>query len=430
MVARAMHTSEAGRARGAGGALAVSCYLAFVALGLMVAALGPALPFLAAGTSTSLGRISYLFMAQSVGYMVGSYLGGNLYDRLPGTKLMGTVFLLAVAGMALVPLVRAFALLLAVIGVLGALQGTVDVGGNILILWTPPRGRGVRMNVLHLAFGLGAFACPLIMTQSVHWSGGIQWGYWGLALLTLLAGVWVLRVPSRRPLHGHGDADSRGPVGLLVGVVTAFVFLIVAAEAGFGNWIYTYALTRGLADEVAAGYLTAAFWGSFTVGRLVATLLSVRLRAAQLIYLSLAGCLAGAALLLLWPASRVLAWVGAAVFGFFVGPLVANTMTVAGERMSITGRVAGIFVVGISLGGLSLPWLIGQLFEPLGPGVMPAAVMATSAVAVACFLWVRRSAAGVGLRQGAGSSRAVSASAAERLQFTRPPGGPRGSRPG
>jgi hypothetical protein len=43
--------------------------------------------------------------------------------------------------------------------------------------------------------------------------------------------------------------------------------------------------------------------------------------------------------------------------------------------MTISGKITGIFLVGTSLGGLFLPWLIGQLFEPLGPAVMPAALL-------------------------------------------------------
>lgn len=38
--------------------------------------------------------------------------------------------------------------------------------------------------------------------------------------------------------------------------------------------------------------------------------------------------------------------------------------------MAITGRVTGWFFVGASAGGMTLPWLIGQLFDSIGPRAM------------------------------------------------------------
>ncbi|MGD8903377.1 MAG: hypothetical protein PVI67_07415, partial [Anaerolineae bacterium] len=39
----------------------------------------------------------------------------------------------------------------------------------------------------------------------------------------------------------------------------------------------------------------------------------------------------------------------------------------AERRIPITGQVTGWFLVAASIGAMSIPWLIGQLFEPLGP---------------------------------------------------------------
>jgi hypothetical protein len=47
------------------------------------------------------------------------------------------------------------------------------------------------------------------------------------------------------------------------------------------------------------------------------------------------------------------------------------TFTFAGENMDISGRVTGWLVIGVGAGNLFFPWLVGQLFEPKGPGVLP-----------------------------------------------------------
>jgi FHS family Na+ dependent glucose MFS transporter 1 len=151
--------------------------------------------------------------------------------------------------------------------------------------------------------------------------------------------------------------------------------LYVAAEVGFGNWIYTYAIEQGLADEVTSGYLTSAYWGAYTVGRLASVVVSARIRPRLL--LSAALGTAGTSVLLLWviPASGAVTWVCTMVFGVALAPMFPVMVTFAGERTMITGGVTSLFLVGASLGAMSLPWLIGQAFGPYGPTVVPALVL-------------------------------------------------------
>ena len=47
-------------------------------------------------------------------------------------------------------------------------------------------------------------------------------------------------------------------------------------------------------------------------------------------------------------------------------PMFATVISLAEERMPISGRATGWFFVGSSAGGMSIPWIIGQCFEPLG----------------------------------------------------------------
>ncbi len=371
-------------ARSSPAGMAAGAFLAFVHLGLTVSALGPAKEFLARSTGSSLGAISAVFIAQNLGYMLGSFFGGRLYDRLAGTRLMSAAIWAMIPALALLPLVGSLALLLAVVLLLGVQQGIVDVGGNVLILWTPPEGRSTRMNALHLFFGAGAALCLLIMAQAVRLTGGIAWEYWSLAALAVPAALFLLRLPPVRGRHESTAPQTLRLWPLGVFLCCALIFLVVAVEAGYGAWINTYAVALGLADDVAAAYLTSVYWGSFTLGRVTATLLAARLKPLAMILASLGGCLAATATLLIWPRQPAALWAGTAVFGFFIGPLFAGIFNLAGDAMTLTGRITGLFLVGTSLGGMFLPWLIGQLFEPLGPASLPASLSIGLAAAIAC----------------------------------------------
>ncbi len=345
-------------------------YAAFVALGLVSASMGPTLPGLAEHTHSLLGQVSYVFTARSLGYMIGSSQGGRLYDRMAAHPLMAAALMMMAALMILTPLVPLLWLLAVVLTLLGIAEGTLDVGGNTLLVWVHDDKVGPFMNGLHLFFGVGAFLSPLIVAWMVKWSGDIVWAYWMLALLAVPVAVWLtrLRSPAIR-VSSARSSDGRTSYVLVI-LIALFFFLCVGAEISMGGWIFTYAVRTGLGNETTAAYLNSAFWGAFTLGRLLAIPVAVRVRPATMLLSNLLGCLVGVGVIWGWSQSVWALWLGVIVVGLFVAPLFATLMSFAGQIVPLTGRVAGLLFIGISAGGMVAPWLIGQLFEQIGPQVM------------------------------------------------------------
>jgi MFS transporter, FHS family, Na+ dependent glucose transporter 1 len=375
-------------------------FLAYIMLGMTIATLGPSLPYLAANVGTSLKGISSLFIAHRLGYMAGSFGGGRLYDRVNGNRLMAGMLLIMTAGMVVVPVVPVLGFLVAVLFALGAAEGTVDVGGNILLVWTRPPKIGSLMNALHLFFGLGATIAPRIVTRALQRSGQLNCGYWLIAALTVPVAVFLFPQRSPKASVTTDRAVTLPGRRLLPLLIAAFFFLHVAAESSYEVWIYTYSLTRKLADAVSAGDLTSGFWGAFTLGRAATIFLALKVNAKTQLGGSVVGAFLSLLVLMIWSDSVAAVWVATIAYGFSLAGLFPGSMTLASEHLHMTGGITGLFLVGSSLGAMVVPWLIGQFFESVGPQVFPTFLMAVivlSMVILAVILIIlgRRSAAGV-----------------------------------
>ena len=347
----------------------VAYFGVMVGLGLAGAALGPTLPSLAAQTGVTIGAVSVLFSARSLGYLCGSLLSGRLYDHLPGHPVMAAAALLLSAMLMLVPQVPLFWMLVGIAGGWGLAESGLDVGANTLLIWVHGSAVAPYMNALHFCFGLGAMLSPMIVARMIVASGAHASAYNALAVLVLPVVLLAFLPGPRPPVASAEHAGSQRPAGLLP-LIMAFFFLQVAAEASFSGWIYTYALRRGLADEASAAYLTAAFWAAFTAGRLLSILLSARLRPRTLLMGGLAGAIASVAVIAVWPADSAALWLGTAGCGLCIGPMFATTLLLAERRMPISGATTAWFFVGTSCGAMTVPYIIGQLFEWRGPQML------------------------------------------------------------
>jgi MFS transporter, FHS family, Na+ dependent glucose transporter 1 len=171
-------------------------YISFIALGLAFSALGPTLPGLAANTGATISQISILFTVQALGLLLGNFLSGRQYDRAPAFPFLAMVVLVTAGMLALIPLMSNLWLLAGLMLVLGLAAGSIDVGGNTLLVWIHGDQVGPRMNALHFFFGVGALLSPIFVAQAIGLTGGITWAYWTLALLVLPAAILFLRLPS------------------------------------------------------------------------------------------------------------------------------------------------------------------------------------------------------------------------------------------
>lgn len=350
-------------------------YAAFISIGLVSAILGPTLPALAANTGTIVGEIGFLFTARSLGYMIGSMFGARLFDRLPGHRLMAAMVVVISLALALTPVIGQIWLLTAVLFLTGFAENMVDVGANTLIVWVHREKVGPFMNGLHFFFGVGAFLSPIVVAQVLLHSDGVIWAYWLLALVILPVSPLLGMQPSptaRRELADTAVSHSTGqptdePTGQtnvpLLLLIMAFLFLYVGMEIGFGGWVFTYATTLALVEETAAAYLTSAFWGALTAGRLLSIPLAARLRPRTILLLDLVGALVSVGLILIWQDSAAALWLGAIGLGFFFASIFPTTLALAERRMTITGQITGWIFVGASLGGAALPWLMGGLLD-------------------------------------------------------------------
>jgi MFS transporter, FHS family, Na+ dependent glucose transporter 1 len=361
-------------------------YLAFILLGLTVAADGPALLRLAEHTSSTLDQISLIFFFGSLGYLLGSYIGGRLYDRVPGHRLMATVLIFLGIFSALVPIVSVKWLFFTVILVFGITKGAVDVGCNTLLLWVHNEAVGPFMNGLHAFFGVGSFIAPLIIARVILATGDIHWVYWFFAIAALPIAIWLWNLPSPDARAVPAEHENT-PFPILPVLVMVLCFLLyVGGESGYGSWIYTYAFKLNFGTEVTAAYLTSAFWGAFTFGRLLGIWISTRARSLTILALDFAGCILSIGLILLFRESVTVLWIGTILFGLSQASIFPTFMTLAEERMHVTGTMAGWFLVGVGLGSMILPWLIGQAFVRIGPGAMMALIFAALLLNVA-ILW-------------------------------------------
>jgi len=364
---------------------AAAYYIGFVALGLAAAVMGPTLLGLARHTGSTIGQVSFLFTARALGYLIGSLISGRLYDRLPGHRVMMSVLLLIAGMLLLTPMIPLLWLLAAVMLVWGVGEGALDVGGNTLLVWVYREQVAPYMNALHFFFGVGAFISPIIVAQAIQATGDIVLAYWALAALMLPALVWLSRLPSPpRQVVTEAHRSGRTNWKMLLLLVLSF-YVYVGAELSLGNWLSTYAVKLRLADAAGAAYLTSAFWGAFTAGRLISIPLATRFAERTVLLADLVGALAFIVLMLIFPHSTVALWIGACGAGFAMASIFPTMISFAQHHMTITGQVTSFFLAGSSLGSMTLPLLIGQLFDSVGPSVMVMFVAAALLIELALY---------------------------------------------
>jgi FHS family Na+ dependent glucose MFS transporter 1 len=344
----------------------IGYYAAFILLGMSVAVLGPTLPRLAEQAQTSLGNISFLFSMRALGFILSALFVGRMFDRRAGHPMIAAALLLTATTFIMIPMAKSLWLLLGFLLIIGITESVIDIGANTLLIWLHDRKVGPYMNGLHLFFGIGGFLAPILVAQVLKTSDHIAWAYWSISIGILPIALWLMVLPSPKIRRRIATQSEKSGTSFFVFGMALFFFLVVGTECAFGGWIYTYAMKMNLADESRAAYLTSAFWGAFTLGRLVAIPLAARFKPGALLTVNLLGCLISISLILVLPQAPKALFMGTIGIGGFMASIFPTALSFSEARLNITGRLTGWFFVSGSTGAMLLPWLIGQLIDKRG----------------------------------------------------------------
>ena len=273
---------------------------------------------------------------RSGGYLLGSLLGGRLYDHLPGHRLLGIAIFIGGLSLGIVPQISSFAVIIAVMLLIGLSEATLDVGSNTQLVWVHGAHSGPYLNGMFLSAGIGGMLSPLLLSSL----GGTA-GYRIMALASLPVALWAFFTPSppRQFREEHREGGALSPFLFVVFCLLTFVF--IGGEVGFSGWIYSYAYALGLGTEQTAGMLTSFYWLGITLGRVSAIFITARFKPSRIVLINLTGLIISLGLILLNPASQAFLWIGSLGFGFFLAPVFPTTFAYLERKTPITGTAAG-----------------------------------------------------------------------------------------
>ncbi len=342
---------------------------AFIALGLGTGALGPTLLALAARTNAETKQISNLFIARSLGTLVGSWLSGRFYDRMAGHPLLAASLLASAIALALIPSTPQLPALLALTAFLGIALASVNVGGNALLAMVHGERVGPFISALHFAFGVGGYLAPTLFAQFERRADGLDITYRLLAMVIVPVALVTFLSPSPSLRKDRGrDSTARAPA-LMIALFAAIAFLQIGAEATAMGWYSGFAVGCG-ADPRTAAYLNSGFWAAFTLGRLATIWMSFKFNAVPLIVAGVLGALLSAIGLLVFAPTPFVLWFGAIGLGLALAPVFPNVFGLAERMLGLSGRITGFLLIGSAAGSAFWPRLTGQFFVSHGPQVM------------------------------------------------------------
>lgn len=367
--------------------------VSFFAVGIAVTFAGPALSHLRDRVGTDDGGIALVFVGQSVAYMVGSFLGGRILDRGRGHQMWAACMIVSLLAILVISQLRDLAAMVGAFAVLGVAGGAGDVSGNTLVVWSRPDSPGAMLNALHLFFALGALSSPLLTNRAIAWSHSLWPIVVPLALLAMvsLAKLLTTTPPVKVDVVDASGAQANAPAargGQLL-VLALFFFLYVMLEIGFANWIHSYVEQIGYGGANTATGVTAIFWVGFSIGRLASIWLAGRFSAGWMLAGSMTVALVASIALAAVNDGNAGLWIVTFLFGVSIAPQFASMVAYAGTHFTLSGAATSAFVAAAGLGGLVMPWSLGQLFDAHGPRVLPPVTLATCIVTIAAGLWVR-----------------------------------------
>jgi FHS family Na+ dependent glucose MFS transporter 1 len=353
----------------------ITYYCIYIAEGFTWGCIGPTLMLLAEQNGTTQESIGILFVARGTGWIIGSLIAAKAYEWFKGHHIMffGTICMTIL--MAVIPFIKNLWLFLIVSGLLGTSLALPDIGCNTLLFAVWREKVGPYMQFLHFCFGVGSTVAPFIVALiflCTPRETQLLWSY--LTLSAAIAMTCVL--PLLSPTPGACDKGESNPdlviikqiprvtYYTLVGAVALFLFLYVGAEVAYGGWLATYSITVYHFGDAQGAAISSGFWMAITAGRLLAVPFTAKFSGKIILLVDIIAATLCTVALILFDSLRIrmVLWVITLLYGLALSSMYGTAFSLSAEGgVPITSRASSIFVIGGSIGEVTVPVIVGWL---------------------------------------------------------------------
>jgi fucose permease len=342
----------------------VTAHAAFLVTGTVTTLLGPLLPVLNARWLLNDASAGLLFTAQFTGSMAGVVISDPLVTSRGFRSALITGLTAMAAGVCTLALAD-WPLALAPVALYGVGLGITIPATNLLVARAAPQRGAAALNLLNLAWGLGAVAGP----PAIAWFASrarVDWFLFGLAASIVAMMVLFAVTASNEPradtaASDEAPLDRRSPVFL---TYAALFYVYVGTENAVAGWVGRFAQQLDATPVAAA--TPAFFWGGLLTGRAAAAFLLGRWRDTILIQSGLT-LAAAAVVLVLVATSHAGVAAGAALCGLGLSSVFPTTIAQLSRRFGAAApKAAAAAFTMAGLGGATVPWLVGSMSTASG----------------------------------------------------------------
>ncbi len=359
--------------------LLLTTALVYLILGALQALYGPAFPWMTRTFGVDAAGAGLTVSFHFAGALLASLAAGPALLRFgyrPVLPAGAAVIALGATAAATAP---TFAVLLAGAAVGGVGFGLMSVAVNLRVARAFGDDAAPALNLLNALFGAGAVAGPLAVGLA---GGSLVPAMAAVATIAVASALWSAALPE--PDRPDVGGTERAPWGL-AGLFVAMYVVYVATEIGVGSWETVHLAPQ--VGERAAAFHTSLYWAALTVGRILVTPLSARLRPSTLVV----GAAASALVFLALAQAPGLALIAYPLVGLSLAPIFPTG--IAWLQRAFPRRseaVASLVLAFAGLGPIVTSGAIGAWVAASGPGVVPTALAILAALLLLIVLVLRR----------------------------------------
>jgi fucose permease len=345
-------------------------FAGFVLTGVVTTILGPSLPILMARWSLNDVEAGDFFTTLFLGSLAGVGSSSVLLAWKGYRPALASGFAMMALGMAGLDSPAKGVALLGT-AAFGFGFGAVSSCTNLRIGETAGSRRSAALNILNVAWSIGALGCPPLVFAAVR-SNSFGTLLYGIAGVAGALALIVLLMPLEPPAVARGVAQTQAerPAGFHAAfALGGLFFLYVGTEAGISGWAAAHAKRIEAASGSVGSLWTLApmfLWVALLLGRGLAPLILRRVKENRLAVAGLGVAAAGTALLL-QATSQIAAMAGVLIAGFGLSSLYPIFIAWLSKSYGVgVRRMGGIFFALAALGGSTMPWLVGFISTRVG----------------------------------------------------------------